>query len=73
MLVLSRKVGEQLVVGDDVTITVLEVRAGKIKIGIAAPPHVAVHRKELRDRLQRQSAPLTPAEATSPTVVECVL
>lgn len=47
MLVLSRRVGESVVVGDDVTITVLEVRGDVVRIGIDAPRSVAVHRAEL--------------------------
>ncbi|MFN8195737.1 MAG: carbon storage regulator CsrA [Nocardioidaceae bacterium] len=47
MLVLSRRVGEAIVVGDDVTITVLEVRGDVVRVGIDAPRSVAVHRAEL--------------------------
>ena len=47
MLVLSRRVGESIVVGDDVTVTVLEVRGDVVRIGIEAPRSVAVHREEL--------------------------
>ena len=52
MLVLSRRVGESVVVGDDVTITVLEVRGDVVRIGIDAPRSVAVHRAELLEQLQ---------------------
>jgi carbon storage regulator len=51
MLVLSRRVGESVVVGDDVTITVLEVRGDVVRIGIDAPRSVAVHRAELLEEL----------------------
>jgi carbon storage regulator len=47
MLVLSRRVGESIVVGDDVTITVLEVRGDVVRVGIDAPRSVSVHRAEL--------------------------
>lgn len=47
MLVLSRRVGESVVVGDDVTITVLEVRGDVVRIGIDAPRSISVHRAEL--------------------------
>ena len=47
MLVLSRRVGESVVVGDDVTITVLEVRGDVVRVGIDAPRSVRVHRAEL--------------------------
>jgi len=51
MLVLSRRVGESVVVGDDVTITVLDVRGDVIRIGIDAPRSVSVHRAELLQEL----------------------
>jgi carbon storage regulator len=52
VLVLSRRVGESLVVGDDVIITVLEVRGDIVRIGIDAPRSVAVQRAELLERLE---------------------
>jgi len=47
MLVLTRKVGESIVIGDAIEVTVLEVRGEQVKLGIRAPRHVAVHRKEV--------------------------
>jgi carbon storage regulator len=47
MLVLSRKEGESIVIGDDIVVTVLEVRAGQIRIGIDAPRTLQVHRQEI--------------------------
>lgn len=52
MLVLSRRVGESIVIGDDVTVTVLEVRGDVIRVGIDAPRSVAVHRAELLAELE---------------------
>jgi carbon storage regulator len=52
MLVLSRRVGESVVIGDDVTVTILEVRSDVIRIGIDAPRSVAVHRAELLVELE---------------------
>jgi carbon storage regulator len=52
MLVLSRRAGESIVVGDDVTITVLEVRGDVVRVGIDAPRSVAVHRAELLQELE---------------------
>jgi carbon storage regulator len=54
MLVLSRKVGESIVIGDDVTVTILEVRGDVVRVGIDAPRSVAVHRAELLE--QRESS-----------------
>jgi carbon storage regulator len=62
MLVLSRRIGESVVVGDDVTITVLEVRGDVVRIGIAAPRSVAVHRAELLEQLEEINR-----EAASPS------
>lgn len=65
MLVLSRRVGESVVIGDDITITVLEVRGDVVRVGIDAPRSVRVHRAELLKELEssnRESA--SPTEAT---------
>jgi len=62
MLVLSRRVGESVVVGDDVTITVLEVRGDVVRVGIDAPRSVSVHRAELLQELA-----VTNQEAASPS------
>lgn len=56
MLVLTRKLGENIRVGDDVKITVLEVRSGQVKLGIEAPASVKVHREEIYARIQREIA-----------------
>lgn len=54
VLVLSRKALESIVIGDDITITILEVRDGKVRIGIEAPRDVAVHRLEVWVRIQEE-------------------
>lgn len=51
MLVLSRRVGESVVIGDDVVVTVLEVRGDVVRVGIRAPRSVAVHRSELLEEI----------------------
>lgn len=50
MLILTRRVGESLMIGDDVTITVLAVKGNQIRIGVNAPRDVAVHRQEIVER-----------------------
>ena len=52
MLILTRRVGETLMIGDDVTVTVLEVKVNQARIGVNAPREVAVHREEIYDRIQ---------------------
>lgn len=52
MLILTRRVGEKLVIGDDVTVTVLGVKGSQVRIGVQAPADVAVHREEIYDRIQ---------------------
>jgi carbon storage regulator len=65
MLVLSRRVGEMIRVGDDVTVTVLEVRGDVVRIGIQAPRSVAVHRAELIVELENSNQEAaSPAEGT---------
>jgi len=54
MLILTRKVNESLMVGDDVTLTVLGIKGGQIRIGISAPRDVEVHRQEVYERIQRE-------------------
>jgi carbon storage regulator len=53
MLVLSRKTDEKIVVGDDIFVTVIEIRGDKVRLGIQAPSDVAVHRQEVYDAIQR--------------------
>jgi len=63
MLVLSRKPGERIVVGKDITatITVLEVRKGRVKLGVDAPPEVLVHREEIAFRIEDRPPALARA------------
>jgi carbon storage regulator len=54
MLILTRKVGETLMVGEDVTVTVMAVNGNQVRIGIKAPRDVAVHREEIFDRIKEE-------------------
>lgn len=54
MLILTRRVGETLMVGDDVTVTVLGVKGNQVRIGVDAPKDVAVHREEIYQRIQKE-------------------
>ena len=51
MLILTRRVGETLMVGDEVTVTVLGVKGNQVRLGVNAPKHVAVHREEIYNRI----------------------
>ena len=55
MLILTRKVNETLMVGDDVSVTVLGIKGGQIRIGINAPREIAVHRQEVYERIRKES------------------
>jgi len=54
MLLLTRKLGENIRIGDDVKITIVEVKGNHVKLGIEAPPSVKVHREEIYERIQQE-------------------
>jgi len=56
MLILTRRAGETLMIGDEVTVTVLGVKGSQVRVGINAPKDVAVHREEIYKRIQRGNA-----------------
>ncbi len=56
MLILTRRAGETVMIGNDVTITVLGVKGNQVRIGINAPKDVAVHREEIYERIQSEKA-----------------
>jgi carbon storage regulator len=60
MLVLSRRLGEQIVIGGDIRIQVVAIQGNKVRIGITAPPGIRVDREEIRKRLQVRTAVRTP-------------
>jgi carbon storage regulator len=55
MLVLSRKKNESIIINDNITVTIIEIRGDKVRLGIEAPKDVSVHRREVYDAIQNQS------------------
>jgi carbon storage regulator len=62
MLILTRRVGETLMIGDEVTVTVLGVKGNQVRLGVNAPKDVAVHREEIYERIKREQEGGTPEE-----------
>lgn len=66
MLILTRRAGETLMIGDDVSITVLGVKGNQVRIGVNAPKNISVHREEIYQRIQREKS----QQAGAPTSIE---
>jgi carbon storage regulator len=54
MLVLTRKLGESIIIGDDIVITTLGIQGGQVRLGIEAPRDVSIHREEVYEKIQRE-------------------
>jgi carbon storage regulator len=66
MLILTRRINEKLVIGGDVTVTVLGVKGNQVRIGIDAPREIPVHREEIYQRILKERAADTDQAAASP-------
>lgn len=69
MLILTRRVGETIVIGDDVIVTVLGIKGNQVRIGINAPKDVSVHREEIYQRIQQEKNTTPKPEEAAPVVV----
>lgn len=56
MLILARKIGQKIVIGDDIELTVVDIRGDQVRLGITAPRHVSIDRKELREKILAEKA-----------------
>lgn len=65
MLVLSRQLDESIMIGDDIVLTIVDIRGDKVRIGIAAPTDIPVHRQEVYETIQRENMEAAFVEAAA--------
>ena len=62
MLILTRRVGESVVIGDEIAVTILGVKGNQVRVGVTAPKDVTVHRQEIYERIKSEQEAPAPAE-----------
>ena len=70
MLVLSRKKNESIVINNDITIVVVEIRGDKVRLGVEAPKEIPVHRREVYEAIKREKQAVAEREGTAPESVQ---
>jgi carbon storage regulator len=73
MLILTRKLGESITIGDDIKITFLETKGKQVRIGIDAPPHIAVHREEIYQLIREQNIQAANVESVEKETLPNIL
>lgn len=70
MLVLSRTRDEQIIIGDDIVITIVDIRGDKVRLGLVAPANVPIHRREVYEAIQRENLKNVPTTPLGPIIQE---
>jgi carbon storage regulator len=73
MLVFTRKKGERLVIGNEIEVTVLNLGSGAVKLGVAAPRHISVHRHEVFEAIRRENLAASKSQIPSPDLLKKLL
>ena len=73
MLVFTRKKDESLVIGNEIEVTILSLSSGSVKVGIAAPRHISVHRQEVYEAIKRENLASSKSQIPSPDVLKKLL
>lgn len=73
MLVFTRKKGEGLIIGNEIEVTILNVGNGSVKVGINAPRHISVHRKEVFEAIKRENVAASQSQIPPPNVLKKLL
>lgn len=70
MLILTRKIGETIRIGDDIVLSVMEIRGNQVRLGIQAPRSVTVHRQEVYDQIQDQNLEAAQLQTTDKQLIQ---